>query len=294
MKLINKWKTGEKATISFEVFPARTAKAEKKLDAVIDKLVGLGPDFISVTFGAGGSTRKGSYELVKKLKEKKDLEVLPYFACWGLGPEDITSVLDDYRNLGLDNLLAIRGDEPREQENFVPHKDHLPHASDLLRFVSPKYEFCLGVAGYPEGHIEAKNLDRDMAVLREKIELGAKFVLTNYFYDNRYFFDFLERCEKARIDVPIIPGIMPIYNVKMMQNLAKLCGATIPDPIVRGIDTLPADDKKALSEFGIQLATTQCAELLKSGVRGLHFYTMDRSKSVMEIVARLKGDGIYD
>lgn len=290
MKLTDIWKEKKSPTVSFELFPARSEKAEEKLEKTIDVLTGLRPDFVSVTFGAGGSTRQGSHQLVEKLKHKKGLEVLAYFAGYGLGPEDITAILDAYQETGVENILVVRGDKPAEEENFQPHPRSLPHASDLMAFVRPQYDFCMGVAGYPEGHIQAESKQKDIEYLKLKVDNGAEYIISNYCYDNRYFFDFIERCGAAGIDVPILPGVMPIYSIKMMEMLAGLCGATIVEEVRQGIAALPEEDKEALVNFGIEHAVRQCKELLEAGVPGLHFYTMDRSKSVVGIVNRLRED----
>jgi methylenetetrahydrofolate reductase (NADPH) len=291
MKITEIWKTSKKPTVSFEVFPARSDKAAERLDKAIDELTALKPDFVSVTFGAGGSTREGSRQLIENLKNEKGLEVIGYFAGYGLGPEDIYAVLDSYHVIGVENLLVVLGDPPREGD-FTPHPDSLPYASDLMAFIRPNYDFCIGVAGYPEGHIEAPSLEKDIEYLRLKVDRGAEYIITNYCYDNQFFFDFLERCTAAGINVPVLPGVMPIYSVKMMETLASLCGATITDELRQGINDLPEGDKEALLSFGIEFAVRQCRELLEAGVPGLHVYTMDRSKSSVGIVDRLRSEGL--
>ena len=262
-----------------------------ELEKAIDALAALKPDFVSVTFGAGGSTREGSRQLVEKLKHQMGLEIIAYFACYGLGPDDIVAVLDDYQALGVENVLAVRGDVPHDGD-FEPHPESLLYASDLVSFIRPKYDFCLGVAGYPEGHIDAPSVEKDIEYLKLKVDQGAEYIISNYFYNNRYFFDFLERCRAAGIGVPILPGVMPIYSVKMMEMLAGLCGATITDEVRQGIAALPEEDKKALVDFGIEFALHQCRELLKAGVPGLHIYTMDRSASAAGIVNCLRSEGL--
>lgn len=292
MKLVDLWHTRKKPTLSFELFPARSPKAAQNLEKAIDTLVDLKPDFVSVTFGAGGSTKDGSHQLIEKLSKEKDLEVLGYFAGFGLGPDEIITVLDSYQALNLENILAVRGDEPRELEGFKPHPQSLPYASELLDFISSRYNFCLGAASYPEGHIDAQSKEKDLEILKLKVDNGAQFIITNYFYDNRYFFDFLDRCQAVGIKVPILPGIMPVYSVKMMEMLAGLCGATVTDSLRQGIAALPEEDKQALVDFGIEFATDQCRELLRAGVIGLHIYTMDRSSSAAGIVSRLRSEGL--
>ena len=293
MKVTEIWSSNQKPTVSFELFPPRSAKAAENLEKAIENLAALKPDFVSVTFGAGGSTREGSRQLIEKLKHKKALEVVAYFAGYGLGPEEIIAVLDSYQGLGLENILVVRGDPPQEQEDFKPHPQSMPHASDLLTFIRPHYiDLCIGVAGYPEGHIESENKEEDFEYLKLKVDRGAEYIITNYCYDNQYFFDFVERCRALDIDVPIIPGVMPIYSVKMMEMLAGLCGATITDEIRQGIAALPEGDKDALVNFGIEFAVRQCTDLLQAGVPGLHIYTMDRSRSTVGIIERLRRDGL--
>jgi methylenetetrahydrofolate reductase (NADPH) len=291
MKLIDLWKNAGKPTLSFELFPPRSEKQAEKLPGVIDRLAELKPDFVSVTFGAGGSTREGSRQLVKLLREEKGLEVLAYFAGYGLSPEVITAVLDDYRALGVENVLLVRGDPPREG-GFEPHPDGPVHASDLVAYVRPRYDFCIGVAGYPEGHVESAGPQEDLAYLKLKVDQGAGFVVANYFYDNALFFAFRDRCAAAGIEVPILPGVMPIYGIKMMHTLADLCGATITEKVRSGLAGVPEDDKAALREFGVEFALEQCRGLMAAGVPGIHIYTMDRSRSSAEIVNRLRDEGL--
>jgi len=290
MKVTDIWTCGARPTVSFELFPPRSDKAAEKLEKTIDELVALKPDFVSVTFGAGGSTRKGSHQLIEKLKNEKGREVIAYFAGYGLGPEDITSVLDSYQQLGIENILVVRGDKPADQEDFKPHPQSLPHASDLIAFIRPRHDFCIGAAAYPEGHIEAQSKETDIEYLKLKVDNGAEYIISNYFYDNRYFFDFVERCKAAGINVPILAGVMPVYSVKMMKMLSGLCGATITDQLRQAIAALPEGDKEALVNFGIEFAVRQCKDLLKAGVPGLHIYTMDRSRSAAAIVERLRRD----
>lgn len=292
MKLVDLWQKSQKPTLSFELFPARTPKAAERLESTIDLLADLRPEFVSVTFGAGGSTREGSYQLIHKLIHEKGLEVLGYFAGYGLGPDEILSILDGYQDLGLQNILIVRGDEPRELEGWEPHPKSFPHASDLIAYVKARYDFSFGCAGYPEGHIDAESTAADLEYLKLKVDNGAEYIITNYAYDNQYFFDFVDRCQAARIKVPILPGIMPVYSLKMLHMLAGLCGATITNKLQAGIDVLPEDDKAALEEFGIEFALEQCVGLIKAGVPGLHIYTMNRSSSTAGIVSHLRDMGL--
>jgi len=291
MQVTDLWKTGS-PTLSFEFLPPKTEKAAAMLEKTLAALPELKPDFVSVTFGAGGSTREGSRELIERLIQDHGQNVVAYFACFGLGPDDITGVLDTYKGLGVENVLLVRGDEPRDAEGFTPHPDSMAHASDLVAFARPRYDLCFGVAGYPEGHIDSESRDRDLEFLKVKVDNGAEFIITNYCYDNRLFFDFVERCLAAGITVPIVPGVMPIYSLKMMDILAGICGASIPDVIRTGTAALPEDDKAALNNWGIEFAAEQCRDLLRQGVPGLHIYTMNRSSSVVGIVKQLRAEGL--
>jgi methylenetetrahydrofolate reductase (NADPH) len=292
MRLTDLWSTKKKPTISFELFPARSVEGAEKLEKVIDDLAAVEPDFVSVTFGAGGSTREGSYQLVKKLKNEKGFNVVAYFACYGLGPDDITSVLDRYKELGIQTILAVRGDAPKELEDFQPHPESLSHASDLLAFLTHRYDFCIGGAGYPEGHIEAESKEKDLEYLKLKVQNGAEYIIANYTYDNRFLFDFIDQCRLLDVNVPILPGVMPIYSIKMMESLSQVCGAAITKEIRQGLAQLPPADNQAVANFGIEFAFQQCRELIERGVPGIHIYTMDRSKASVEIVTRLRKEGL--
>jgi methylenetetrahydrofolate reductase (NADPH) len=291
MRIVDLWKSGKKPTIAFELFPAKTPKAEENLAKTIDTLAGIQPDFATVTFGAGGSTRDGSRNLADRLKREKRLEVVAYFAGFGLGPREIASVLEGYAALGVENILVVRGDPPRDPD-FRPQPDSFSYASELLAFIRPRFSFCLGAAGYPEGHVQAPDLEHDLDFLKRKVDAGAEFILTNYFYDNRFFFHYVDRCRARGITVPIIPGVMPVYSAKMTETLAATCGASIPDSLRKSLAELPAEDKPAALNFGIEFAERQCRELLAAGVPGLLFYSMDRWESVAEIVRRLRGNGV--
>jgi methylenetetrahydrofolate reductase (NADPH) len=290
MRVTDVWGSGKAPTISCELFPARSPKGEASLETAIDELAALNPTFASVTFGAGGSTREGSRQLVEKLCKDKGLDVVAYFAGFGLGPDQICDVLDTYKSLGVENVLVVRGDPPKD-DGFTPHPEGALHATELVDFVVSRYQFCLGVAGYPEGHIEAESKEKDLEYLKMKVDKGAQYIITNYFYDNQYYYDFVDRSRAAGITVPIVPGVMPIYSAKMLDMLAGLCGATITEEIRTGMAALPVDDKDALIDFGVEFALQKCRDLLAHDVPGLHFYTMDKSTSTVRIVTKLREEG---
>ncbi len=285
-------KNKEKPVISFEFSRPKNEKAAINLHNALTKLKTLNPDYVSVTFGAGGSTSEGSIQLVEKLKKEFDFNVVAYIAGVGLSPKKMIEVLDKFKALSLETMFVIRGDAPTWEENYKPDPDAFSHASDMIPFIKKNYDFCVGAAAYPEGHIEAESIESDMEYLKLKVENGAEYIVAQYFYDNQYFYDFLERARLAGITVPIIPGIMPIYTETLMNNLAKVCGTTITNEIRNGLAKLPADDKKAVSEFGLQFALKQCRELLTKGVPGLHFYTMNRANTIMSLIETLRKDGL--
>lgn len=274
-----------------EFFPPRNEKAAATFGTLIDELAVHRPDYMSVTFGAGGSTRDGSYQTVTELMIEKKQPTVAYIAGYGLGPDEIRTVLDKYKELGVETIFVIRGDHPRET-GFTPHPGSFPYASNMIAFIKKHYDFTLGCAGYPEGHIEAESLEKDISCLKRKVDNGAEYVVTQYFYDNAYFFEYADKCRAKGINVPIVPGVMPVYSVKMTHMLAKVCGSTIPDKLQDRLDAVNADDKDAVSNLGIDVATEQCRELVKEGVAGLHFYTMDRGQSTREILNRLKQENV--
>lgn len=272
-----------------EFFPPRNDDAAQTFSSTIDKLAELKPDYMSITFGAGGSTRDGSYQTVKELMVVKKQPTVAYIAGYGLGPEEIIDVLDKYQRLGVKTIFVIRGDKPKE-DGFTPHPQSFAHASDMIAFIKQRYDFTLGCAGYPEGHVEAISLEKDIEYLKCKVDNGAEYVVAQYFYDNAFFFDYVEKCRAAGVTAPIIPGIMPVYTVKMTNMLSKVCGSAIPANLQRRLDAVDANDKNAVLKLGIDFATEQCRGLLKHGAAGLHFYTMDRSYSTTQIINHLKAE----
>ena len=290
MRVTNLYES-KKPVISMEFFPPRNEKAAGTFGTIIDRLAELKPDYMSITFGAGGSTRDGSYQTVKQVMVDKNLPTVAYIAGYGIGPDEITDVLDKYKKLGVDTIFVIRGDKPKG-DDFTLHPESFSYASDMIAFIKERYDFTLGCAGYPEGHIESESLEKDIEYLKLKVDNGAEYVVAQYFYDNRYFFDYVEKCRAIGINVPIIPGIMPVYTVKMTNNLSELCGTTITDTLQRRLEVVDTNDKDVVLNLGIDFATEQCRDLLKKGVAGLHFYTMDRSKSITEIINRLKQENL--
>ena len=199
------------------------------LNKALDSLETLSPDYVSVTFGAGGSTREDSFELINRLKNERGLNVVAYIACIGLGPEEVVEALEKFKSIGIETVFAIRGDAPTWDENYKPHPDAMQNASDLLKFIKSRYDFCLGAAGYPETHMEAVSPEKDLDYLRLKVDEGAEYIVAQYFYDNQYFYDYLDKILAKGINIPVVPVVMPIYTVKMTENLARICGTTITE-----------------------------------------------------------------
>ncbi|MCK5310565.1 MAG: methylenetetrahydrofolate reductase [Desulfobacteraceae bacterium] len=277
--------------ISMEFFPPRSEKAAEKFDTIIDNLSELNPDYMSVTFGAGGSDRDGSYQTVKKIMIDKNIPTVAYIAGYGIGPDESREILDKYKDLGVKTIFVIRGDKPMD-DDFIPHPDSFSYASEMIAFINTNYDFTLGCAGYPEAHVEAESLDKDIEYLKLKVDNGAQYIVVQYFYDNQYFFDYVDKCRSAGIDVPIIPGIMPVYTIKLTKILSSVCGSEIPSELQGKLDNVDAEDKDAILDIGIDFATEQCKGLLKKGVLGLHFYTMDRDHSTAQIITNLKQDNL--
>jgi methylenetetrahydrofolate reductase (NADPH) len=291
MRVTELLKAKDGPLMSFEFLPPRSDEAARKLDKVIDDVAALGPDFVTVTFKAGGATKDVSYRLAEKLKNDMGLPTVAYIAGIGLGPDDICSVLDAYRELGIETIFVIRGDEPEGDQDSQPHPECMAYASDMVSFINERYDFCLGAAGYPEGHVDCKSKEHDLECLKLKVDNGAQYVVAQYAYDTSLFFDFVKRARKIGINVPILPGIMPIYTEKMTRNLSRLCGVSLTDDINQCLADLTPDDKQAVLDFGIDLAVEQCRQYLKGGVPGLQFYTMNRGGSVVEAVKRLRKEG---
>ncbi len=274
-------------TFSFEFFPPKTDKGFDLLFQTIENLKPWNPGYVSVTYGAGGSTREKTLNLVGRIKNQIGLEGMAHLTCVGHTADEIRDILDRLEEDGIENVLALRGDPPMGEDHFVKTKNGFGFADELVGFIREKYSFCLGVAGYPEGHVESPNKKVDLDNLKRKVDAGADFIVTQLFFDNRYFFEFCERARASGIHVPIIPGIMPIINAQQTQRFTKMCGASIPSALMARLNR-EQDDVAAVRQIGVEHATAQCDELLKSGVPGIHFYTLNQSKATLAILENLK------
>lgn len=289
-----------RTTFSFEFFPPKTAAAAETLYATIAELESYKPSFVSVTYGAGGSTRELTHDLVVRLKTESSLDPIPHLTCVCHQEEDISEILQRYANERIGNILALGGDPPRDLKDYRREDDAFQHAADLVRFIRKFNEsgghpdsrgFGIGVAGFPEGHPATPNRVREMDHLKAKVDEGADYICTQLFFDNHDFFDFRDRCRLAGIAIPIIAGIMPITSTKGMERMADLAaGARYPAKLLRSIQRC-GPDADAVRRVGIHYATQQCAQLIDENVDGLHFYTLNQSTTTREIYANL---GIKD
>jgi methylenetetrahydrofolate reductase (NADPH) len=275
---------------SFEFFPPRTDEGERQLFRTVEALRPLGPGFVSVTYGAGGSDRMRTIDLVKRLKRDLEVEPVAHVTCVGSSRDDVARVLDDVAGSGIQNVLLLRGDPPRGEGAFTPHPDGFAHASDLVAWVraSPdRWRFCVGAAAYPEGHPETRDLARDLAHLKTKVDAGVDFLVTQLFFDNAHYFRFIERVRAAGITTPVLPGVMPLTSTDQIERFTAMCGASIP-PALRAAMEVRRTDADASLQLGVAWASLQCADLLRRGAPGIHFYTLNRSPSSRAILAALR------
>jgi methylenetetrahydrofolate reductase (NADPH) len=274
-------------TFSFEFFPPKTEDGERNLRRTLEELRAFDPDFVSVTYGAGGSTRDKTVELTKWIKQQLGIEAMAHLSCVGTTREELIGILDGIREAGIDNVLALRGDPPRGETEWKPHPGGLHYSTELAALISGTYPFSVGAACFPEVHPEAPDLAHDLRFLREKLTSGATFLITQLFFDNELYFNFLEEARAVGIDVPIIPGIMPITDLKQIKTITGMCGATIPSPLLEALESRTGDPEAVL-QLGVAYATLQCAELLARGAPGIHFYTLNRSPATRAIVSALQ------
>ena len=272
---------------SFEFFPPRTREGAEQLYKTMVDLVPLRPSYVSVTYGAGGSTRELTHGLIIRIREHTGLTVVSHMTCVGSTKADIGKILREYQEHGIDDIMALRGDPPKGETSFRQPEGGFAHAADLVAFVRGSFPAMgIGVAGFPEGHPETPNRLIEMDYLKAKADAGADYICTQLFFDNRDFFDFCERCEIAGITVPIIAGIMPVTSLKGMQRMAELAlGARFPARLIKSL--VRAKDDEYVERVGIHWATEQVRDLIDHGVKGVHFYTLNRSKATLTIYETL-------
>jgi methylenetetrahydrofolate reductase (NADPH) len=277
----------EEPVFSFEFFPPKTDDGERNLRSALQALRALEPDFVSVTYGAGGTTRERTIELTTWIKQELAIEAMAHLTCVGASQADLRQVLDRIAGAGIENVLALRGDPPQGDTEWRAHPGGLEHSAELIELIRSGHELSVGGACFPEVHPEASSMCADVQFLCEKVRAGASFLITNLFFDNEFYFRFVEEARDAGIEVPIIPGIMPITDTKQIKTITGLCGATIPAALLEQLE-LRADDREAALQLGVSYATLQCAELLARGAPGIHFYTLNRSPATRAILSALK------
>lgn len=279
-----------KPCFSFEFFPPKTPEGEKQLWETLEDLRSLEPGFVSVTYGAGGSTRDRTIELVTHIKERTGIEAMAHLTCVGHTKDEIGAILDRLAAARIDNVLALRGDPPKGDTTFVKREGGFSYASELVAYIRERdLGFSVGVAGNPEGHLESSR-EADLKNLKTKVDEGADFVITQLFFDNAFYFDFVERARRLGMNAPIVPGIMPITNYDQVQRFVRMCGATVPMRLQLELEKVK-DDPQAVMQLGVAHATLQCSELLARGVPGIHFYTLNRSPASRMIVSALRARG---
>jgi methylenetetrahydrofolate reductase (NADPH) len=278
---------GDDPVFSFEFFPPKTPEGERNLYNALSELKPLEPAYVSVTYGAGGSTRDKTLEIVQRIKEEFDLEAMAHFTCVEQTVEEIESTLQRMRNAGLDNVLALRGDPPAGETEWTKTEGGLEFSHELVRLIRSNHEFSVGAACFPETHIHATSPEDDLRYLKEKVDAGVDFLITQLFFDNALYFDFVERARAIGIETPIIPGIWPITNVAQIQKVTEMCGATISEEMRSELEAR-RDEPEAALDFGVAYATLQCAELLREGAPGIHFYTLNRSPATRAILGALR------
>jgi methylenetetrahydrofolate reductase (NADPH) len=289
MRIAELFTPGAKPVFSFEFFPPKTDEGRAALIATIRELAALAPAFVSVTYGAGGSTRDRTLELVTYIKRELGIEAMAHLTCVGSSRAELSAILDRLDSAGIENVIALRGDPPTGESDFRPHPDGLAHASDLVRMMrAQRRSFCVAAAAYPESHVESRCADDDLRYLVEKVRAGVDVLITQLFFDNRHYFEFVERARRSGITVPIVAGIMPVTNVAQIERFTRLCGATIPRTLYDRLDAA-REDAEAVVRIGIEHATAQCRELLDGGAPGIHFYTLNRSRSTRTILKLLRG-----
>ena len=280
--------TQDRPLFSFEFFPPKTPEGEKNLQHALGELEALAPDYVSVTYGAGGSTRETTIEIVTSLKAEFGFEAMAHFTCVNATRDELRETLGRMRDAGVENVLALRGDPPAGQERWTKTDGGLEFSRELVELIRSEYpEFVVGGAAFPETHIHATSPEDDIRYLKEKVDAGLQFLITQLFFDNAHYFDFVERTRDAGVEVPIIPGVMPITSFEGIKRMTTLSAAELPEDLERELE-LRKEDPVAVAELGVSYATLQCADLLAGGAPGIHFITLNRSPATRAILAALR------
>ena len=291
MRIDERIASGAEPAFSFEFFPPKTDEGEANLADALTELARLEPTFVSVTYGAGGTPaqRGKTIDIVARIKADHGLEAMAHFTCVGATVDELRGMLDRMRDAGIKNVLALRGDPPQGMAatEWEAVAGGLRYSRELIELIRADYDFAVGAACFPEVHIHATDAESDLRYLKEKVDAGARFLITQLFFENQAYYDFVARARDVGIDVPIIPGIMPITDAGQIRRITEMCGAKIPDPLLRELE-LRGDQPGSVSDLGVAYATLQCADLLANGAPGIHFYTLNRSPATRAILTALR------
>ncbi|MCZ6480433.1 MAG: methylenetetrahydrofolate reductase [NAD(P)H] [Candidatus Binatia bacterium] len=279
----------QEKTYSFELFPPKTDKGYENLLKTIAQLCELSPDYISCTYGAGGGNREKTFDVVQHIEEQHHVIGMAHLTCVLNTKDDIKTIVEDIKSRGIRNILALRGDPPQDQPDWQPTDDNYKYSSELAAFIRANFGdyFGIAVAGFPEGHILCPDRERDAEFLKLKIEAGADFVITQLFFDNKDYFEYIDRLRRIGVDVRVIPGILPITDYGALQRFCSLCGATVTDEVKKIFEPIQ-DDKETMVRAGVEFAIRQCKELLDGGAPGIHFYCLNKLHPTDEILKAVR------
>lgn len=289
MKRIKDVFDDQERTYSFELFPPKTDKGYENLLKTIAQLCELSPDYISCTYGAGGGNREKTFDVVQHIEEQHHVIGMAHLTCVLNTKDDIRTIVEDIKSRGIRNILALRGDPPQDQPDWQPTDDNYKYSSELAAFIRANFGdyFGIAVAGFPEGHILCPDRERDAEFLKLKIEAGADFVITQLFFDNKDYFEYIDRLRRIGVDVRVIPGILPITDYGALQRFCSLCGATVTDEVKKIFEPIQ-DDKETTVRAGVEFAIRQCKELLDGGAPGIHFYCLNKLHPTAEILQAVR------
>jgi methylenetetrahydrofolate reductase (NADPH) len=271
-------------TLSVEFFPPKSQEGVEALVESASQVASRKPDFVSVTYGAGGSTRDLSASVSERMKNEVGLQVMPHLTCVGSSKEELASILDGFHLDGYRNIMALRGDPPKGQEAFVRTEGGFSHASDLVAFIKSRHpDICLGIAGYPEKHPEAPSLDSDLDALKIKADAGGSFITTQLFFDNSVFYRYMEKVRSRGILLPIVPGIMPVLSLKQIKRITQLCQSRLPESLENQLSQVESDPE-AVQRIGVEWASAQIKDLLSNDIPGIHIYALNKASSAIELI----------
>ncbi len=289
MALVSQILKSKPRTFSFEVFPAQTPEGQAKLLKTVDELCALKPDFISCTYGAGGSSRDRTFDVVEYIQTTHSVPSMAHLTCVSHTRTEIQAILEEFKRRGITNILALRGDPPKDKDTVTPVSTDFKYSSDLVAFIRTffKDKVSIGVAGFPETHLLAPNAEADAQYLKQKISAGADFVITQLFFDSSHYFDYVNRLRKLGVTNPVVPGILPITDYAALKRFCERCGANVPDEVHKLFSPI-AEDSVTTIQSGIGFAIKQCRQLLEGGAPGIHFYTLNKTFSVERILKSLR------